>query len=440
MAECINCKKKSLLLKVSPEGLCDDCQRNELLRLRALLTPEHRQIANLQAEITSLNNQILGLNGQLSQKAQDLQILMSAIEQKQSQIIQLDEQILLQEFGLYEPQFSFCNSDGYKSALQLIRQTQKDMIKSGTAVSGNTNWTVNNSAAQGRKMVSDMQKLLLRAFNSECDEIVDRVKFNNYDASVKRITASCEAISKLGKIMNIVITDAYYKSKVKELSLALEYQQKKLEEKEAQKEARDQQREEAKLIKEIEEARKKTEKEMSHYENALAKVMQQIAMADESSKEELEKKKAEIELQIADTEKAIKDIDYREANQRAGYVYIISNIGSFGENVYKIGMTRRLDPEERIDELGDASVPFDFDIHAMIFSDDAPGLENALHKAFENKKLNMVNLRREFFNVTLEEVKAVVKKNYDKTTEFIEFPNAEQFRVSKEMKTKLLEA
>ena len=125
---------------------------------------------------------------------------------------------------------------------------------------------------------------------------------------------------------------------------------------------------------------------------------------------------------------------------KSGHVYVISNIGSFGEDVYKIGMTRRLDPEERIDELGDASVPFDFDIHAMIFSDDAPGLENALHKAFENKKLNMVNLRREFFNVTLEEVKAVVKKNYDKTTEFIEFPNAEQFRVSKEMKTKLLEA
>ena len=130
----------------------------------------------------------------------------------------------------------------------------------------------------------------------------------------------------------------------------------------------------------------------------------------------------------------IKDIDYRESNAKAGYVYIISNIGAFGENIYKIGMTRRLDPQERIDELSDASVPFNFDIHAMIFSDNAPALEAALHKAFENKKLNMVNQRREFFNVTLDEIKAVVMKNFDKSVEFIEVPEAEQYRTSLKMK------
>ena len=119
---------------------------------------------------------------------------------------------------------------------------------------------------------------------------------------------------------------------------------------------------------------------------------------------------------------------------RAGYVYIISNIGAFGENVYKIGMTRRLDPQDRVDELSDASVPFNFDVHAMIFSDDAPALENALHKAFESRKLNMVNQRREFFNVTLDEIKEVVRKNFDKTVEFVDTPNAEQYRVSLKMK------
>lgn len=119
---------------------------------------------------------------------------------------------------------------------------------------------------------------------------------------------------------------------------------------------------------------------------------------------DLIQKKSELETQLQDIDKAMKDIDYREANQRAGYVYIISNIGAFGENVYKIGMTRRLDPQDRVDELGDASVPFNFDVHAMIFSDDAPALEAALHKAFEDRKLNMVNTRREFFNVTLDEI------------------------------------
>ena len=127
-------------------------------------------------------------------------------------------------------------------------------------------------------------------------------------------------------------------------------------------------------------------------------------------------------------ERNLRDIDYREANKRAGYVYVISNIGSFGENVYKIGMTRRLEPLDRINELGDASVPFNFDVHAMIFSDDAPALEAALHRAFDDRKLNMINTRREFFNVTLDEIKDVVKKNFDKTVEFKAIPEAEQYR------------
>ena len=148
------------------------------------------------------------------------------------------------------------------------------------------------------------------------------------------------------------------------------------------------------------------------------------------------KKQNELLNKISDTEQAIKDVDYREANKRAGYVYVISNIGSFGEDVYKIGMTRRLDPMERVYELGDASVPYNFDVHAMIFCDDAPALEAALHRAFDTKKLNMVNQRREFFKVTLNEIKAVIKENYDKTVEFVDIPEAEQYRMSEKMRTK----
>ena len=139
-------------------------------------------------------------------------------------------------------------------------------------------------------------------------------------------------------------------------------------------------------------------------------------------------KKSEIESHLQHIDQEIKDIDYREANQKAGYVYIISNIGSFGEGIYKIGMTRRLDPQDRVDELGDASVPFKFDVHAMIFSDDAPALEAALHRAFDSRKVNMVNNRKEFFRVTLDEIEDVVKKSYDKTVEFTRLPQAEQYR------------
>ena len=183
------------------------------------------------------------------------------------------------------------------------------------------------------------------------------------------------------------------------------------------------------LAKEIEEKRAEIEKEQQHYNNAMQRLAEQIAAeTNEDRLIVLKQRKEEIEANLVDLDRAIKDIDYREANQRAGYVYVISNIGTFGENVYKIGMTRRLEPQDRVDELGGASVPFRFDVHALIFSNDAPALEAALHRAFETKRVNMVNGRKEFFNVTLEEIEAVVKENHDKTVEFTYFPEAEQYR------------
>ena len=277
-----------------------------------------------------------------------------------------------------------------------------------------------------------MKKLFLRAFNSDCEDVISKVKYNNFDMSLKKIRQSANSIEKLGKSMSLQITQKYIDWKEEELTLAFEYQQKKQEEKEAQKAARAEMREAARLQKEIEAQRKKIEKEQTHYQTAYEKLLKQLEEDPDNS--DLLAKKSELENQLNDIDRAIKDIDYREANQRAGYVYIISNIGAFGENVYKIGMTRRLDPQDRVDELGDASVPFNFDVHAMIFSDDAPALETALHKAFEDRKLNMVNTRREFFNVTLDEIKEVVKENFDKTVEFVDVPDAEQFRVSQKMK------
>lgn len=407
--------------------------------LQSLMTPEMQNAFSLQNKIRGLESSIqesqktiTGLTQTISEKGATITKLNAEIDNKKSQIISLDDEIMVQEFGLYKPQFSFANALDYKEKLAEIRATQKFLIKDKRAVLGNTNWQVNGSYSKGKKMVSDTQKLLLRAFNTECDELVAKVKYTNFDSSLNRIYKSAEAVSKLGTIMNISISSAYLDLKVKELRLAFEYQQKKQEEKEAQKVARAEMREAARLQKEIEAQRKKIEKEQTHYQTAYDKLLRQLEQAPDDS--DLILKKTELEGHLSDIDKAIKDIDYREANQRAGYVYVISNIGAFGENVYKIGMTRRLDPQDRIDELGDASVPFNFDVHAMIFSDDAPALETALHKAFEDRKLNMVNTRREFFNVTLDEIKEVVKKNFDKTVEFIDVPDAEQYRISQKMK------
>lgn len=406
----------------------------ELEECKKMLTPEMKDAVRLQLLVADLNKAAESKNAEIAQANNALAEIDKTIKEKRAHILDIDEQILFEEFSLYKPKYDLVNSDEYKVRLDAIRQAQKDLIKNGKAVSGNMNWTVNNSAAQGKKMVSDMQKLLLRAFNSECDELIDRVTYSNIEQSEKRIKASCENISKLGRIMQISISWDYQKAKLSELYLVFEYRQAKQREKEEQKELRAQMREEAKLRKEIEEARKKVEKEQKHYQNALKTVLSHLSNASDEERVALEEKKKELEDQLGEIAKNIQDIDYREANAKAGYVYIISNIGAFGENIYKIGMTRRLDPTERIDELGDASVPFDFDIHAMIFSDDAPALEAALHKAFEHKKLNMVNHRREFFAVTLDEIKEVVKNNYNKAVEFIELAPAQQYRESMKLK------
>lgn len=414
--------------------------KERIAELELSLTPEQqeaelikKQITDLKTQLESLQREIQRSETLINSQQKSIEWLNQQISQKQSQSASFDELLMFENFGLYVPRFDFLISDEYKARLDLIRNQQKEMIKTGTAVTGNTNWTVNGSSSQGKKMVKDLQKLILRAFNGECDELVSKVKYNNFDTSVKRINSSCDAISRLGQVNGIAITSQYRDLKIQEITLAFEYAQKKQAEKDAEKERRARLREEAKLQKEIEEARKKLEKERTHYKNALEALNAQLAVAPDSS--ELLSKKAELESKISDAEKAIKDVDYREANKRAGYVYVISNIGAFGENIYKIGMTRRLDPQERVDELGDASVPFTFDVHAMIFTDDAPALEAALHRAFEDRKVNMVNPRREFFNVTIDEIKKVVRENYDKTVEFVDFPEAEQYRVSLRMKS-----
>ncbi len=351
-----------------------------------------------------------------------------------NQVVELNEAALMQSFALYQPLYDFANVEDYRRELERIRSKQKELLTNDAAATGNMNWTVNGSAMKGLKMIRDTQKLLLRAFNSECEFVTWKVRYNNFDSCKKRIDNARKAITKLGATMNIEITDEYYDLKIKELHLALEYQRAREREKERQRELRERQREEAALLKEMEAARIKLEKEQAHYSKALAQAQARLAAANPSEQAALAEKISELEEKTSAIAKNLSDLDYRAANQRAGYVYIISNIGSFGEGVYKIGMTRRLEPQERIDELGGASVPFKFDVHAMIFTDDAPKLEAALHKAFDDRKLNLINTRREFFRVSLAEIEQVVRANYDKSVEFVQLADAEQFRESERIR------
>lgn len=405
--------------------------------MNQLLTPEMRDALAMKREIDSLNakkqasiSELNSLQEKVSGFEKQIEHLQNKIKKKKEYIIFLDDETLYQDFALYTPMYNLVNSEAYKTRLDVIRQKQKDMIKNNTATLFPTNFTLNGSASEGKKLVADNVKQVLRSFNTECEAIIDKVKFNNIESIRKRIRKSYDDLNRLNKKMQISITPSYLDLKLQELNLCYEYSIKKQEEKEEAKRLREEQREAQKLQREIEEARKNSEKERSHYSRALASVNRQLESCTPSERELLLERQREIEEHITKIEEELREIDYREANQKAGYVYIISNIGAFGENIYKIGMTRRLDPMDRVDELGDASVPFKFDVHALIFSDDAPALEAALHRAFEDKKVNMVNTRREFFNVTLDEIERVVRKNYDKTVEFVKIPPAEQFRES----------
>lgn len=362
---------------------------------------------------------------------QELFALGNQINERRNQLIVLDEEILLQSFGLYKIRYNLQSSQMYVEKLDAIRRRQADMVKSGRAVMCPTDWSINGSAKEGARMIEDFSKMILRSFNNECDASITSIKFNNVDSVEKKIRKAYDVLNKLAQRMRIVIVSGYLELKLEELQLCYEYQVKKQAEKEEQKQLREQMREEARVLRELEDARSRAEKEEKHFAKALDKVNLQIQKAqNDVERESLETERRKIEEQIANIEAKKKDILKREQNTRAGYVYIISNIGAFGEDVYKIGVTRRLDPEDRVDELGDASVPFDFDIHALIFSEDAPALENALHKAFDSRRLNLVNTRREFFHVSFDEIEKTVSKVLGKPVDFNRLADASEYRQS----------
>lgn len=409
--------------------------------MESLLTPEMKDAVKLSRLLESLNREVTATHDEqekLEQEnaalAKERDDLKEEIKKSWAKLSTFDDELLVQEFGLYEPRFDFANSTKFKDALKSCRTRQKELVKEINTSAKNTSWTVNGSIAKGRKMVVETTKLLMRAYNGECDEIVRKVKATNVNKSIEQVYKTAETITKLGSTLGIKVPQSYQKLKEREVRLAYEFALQKEQEKEALREAREQEREARKLAQEIAAARKKLEKEKKQYLAAYKDIAARLEDATEEDRANLEEKAAELKAKLEDVDAAVADVDYREANQKAGFVYVISNIGSFGEGVYKIGMTRRLDPMDRIRELSDASVPFNFDVHAMIFCDDAPKLEAALHREFEDRKVNIVNQRREFFKVSLAEIEEVVKANYDKTVEFTEVPDAEQFRTSEELR------
>ena len=396
--------------------------RSEVERLGAM------ESVQIQREISALREQrareVTEVESARAQSQREIAALQQQIGQLKQHVVDLDEASILQEVGIYTYAHPLADAEAYKERLAALRDRIKAAArKDGGAVESTSSWTVNGNAAEGRRMVDQTSKLMLRAYNAEADSLVRSLRAHRRDASVERLSKTMESIAKLGKSMSIRISAGYHRLRVEELWLTADYLAKVEEEKQASREAREALREQRRVDQELAKAREKLDKEREHYANALAAL---VAKGDVAGA-------ARLEAQLADVDRALADVDYRAANQRAGYVYVISNLGAMGENMIKVGMTRRLEPMDRIRELGDASVPFGFDVHALFFADDAVGIEAEMHRRLADRRVNRVNLRREFFYATPREAVGQLRDLASEVLSFTEIPEALEFHQSQNL-------
>ena len=378
-------------------------------------------------------------------KGKEVISLDTELAQKRNELAQLNEEIAvangnlnLQEFGFFERQYSFSDSTKYKDKLDSLRMQQKSMVKNGTAGRIITPMLLDNSKSKGKAMQNQLIKAALRGFNGEADALLVKISVVNVDNKIKALRKVFEQLNKMYARNLIEITYPYLDLKIEELRLAAEYELQKQEEKELLREQREKEREDKKLQAEIKAKRKQLEKDRDHFKNMVAKVTELLKEAKNDEVDELKRQLAEYQDKLSELDEIEEDIDYREGHATAGYVYVISNIGSFGEDIYKIGVTRRLEPLERIRELSSASVPFQFDVHALIFSEEAFALETELHNQLANYKVNKVNGRKEYFKVSFEEIRNILATHKELTVELNEDAEAFEYRQTKAIEDKQL--
>lgn len=360
-------------------------------------TPETTRIALLEAE-----------NAQLRQQ-------LSEASSSAEPYIELSDARVLQDVGIYRYHHPLENAAAFRDRLTDLEARIAELVAADRAIVKSNAFTFDNSLAKGRRMTNDLAKLMLRAYNAEADNSIRSLRLGNVQTAKRRLEASRASIAKLGALMEMHISDEFHQLRLEEIGLTADWLMKKQEEKEAEREERARLREERRVERELAEERARLDKERSHLVNAL-----QAIRASGATDPDLEHRLESIDEAIAQN-------DFRAANIRAGYIYVISNRGAFGEDVVKIGLTRRLEPTERVDELSGAAVPFRFDIHTLYFSEDAVTLENELHKHFASRALNQANPRKEFFFASPSEVREILAEKVGNLLEFNDQAEATEY-------------
>ncbi|MVO18374.1 DUF4041 domain-containing protein [Rhodobacteraceae bacterium CY05] len=371
---------------------------------RKMIEERFKDIIDIEQEVARLDDIRMAKEKSIEEVRADYKHKKHVYDRLRSELAIYDARLSFAELGIYEPHFDFQDSVAFKDAIKSVREKQKAMVSSKSAVICTEEWTVDGSKSKGRTMTDRNIRLALRAFNQECEVAVANARWNNVNAMEKRIGNARVQIDKLNVSNHIFIQQEFVDLKLKELYLTHEYREKLKVEKDERSEASRLVRDEAKLLKDAAAAQKKEDE----YTALLDMARKEAGLATSDEIDEVNKRVKDLEQQLEDAHDRNERAQAMAEKTKSGYVYIISNIGSFGDGVIKIGMTRRLEPYDRIKELGDASVPFLFDTHAMIYSDDAPALEKTLHAEYDDRRVNAANYRKEFFRVAVDEVEQAV--------------------------------
>lgn len=404
----------------------------ELERLVSELQGKNKEYEKALGDLERVQILVNDRENKLSKIEDEINEGKNKIQEIQEQLNEEENIKFLVDTHVCANPYTYEDSKEYRDELEKIKKEQKEWLKSGKAYEEHGTWRFRDKVDL---TIHASIKLAFRAFNNECDNIIMNVKYSN--------TSTCEnKIRKSFKDINDIIcsrytgyfysmSEEYLELKIKELMLKVGYETKKQEEKEEQQRIREIMKEEERVRKEIEDAKARVEKDEKHFNNEISKLEKKLAK-EKGDKQDLLDQIAKLRSKLEELAVVKQDVLNREMNTRAGYVYVISNIGSFGEDVYKIGVTRRLDPMIRVNELSSASVPFKFDVHAMIFADDAFELETNLHRIFNEQRVNKVNNHKEFFAVSLDEIEKAVHE-FNSTAEFTRTALAEEYRLSMNM-------
>ena len=376
-------------------------------------------------EITMIMNENEGLKEKNERLKWELDMTKKSLRRYQDE----EDYIDIKDMSQYE--YDYKDSKEFNEQLTRIRKKQRIMVKNKEAVVCDTEWEINGSISQGRKLTKDICKLALDSFDDFCDNLIIKLRYSGIQTVKEKILKKYQKINKLLISFNSEISGKYVDLKFEEANLKCKWLMKKEEEKEEIRRREQEIKEQLKLEEEINKAKEKIQYEQTQFNTEIARLQEQLAN-EQGNKKTIMNQLKKLQDKLAKLEEKKKDVLNRQINKKAGWVYVISNDSFEGKEVYKVGTTRRLEPLTRIAELSSASVPFKFKVHSIIFSEDCFGLETALHRALDNKRWNLVNKHKEFFVCSLNEIKQEVLK-HNPTATFIDNPIDDEYELSKEM-------